>query len=80
MKRLLISLLVVASLLSMASCKCAIEKQAIDNVSGTHDLIAPKFLKYVDNDPALNARDKEDWKLLVEKDKKNIEALKKAVE
>lgn len=80
MKRLFIGLFAAIALLSMTSCKCTIERAAISNVSASHDLISAKLLNYVDKDSTLTPADKQDWKLLVEKDKKNIESLKKATE
>jgi hypothetical protein len=37
-------------------------------------------LKYVDADPKLDAKAKNDWKQMVEADQRNIDSLKKAME
>ncbi len=62
-----------------ASCKCAAEKGAVSNVQKTHDIIAKKFLKYVDADASLSDADKKDWRALVESDQRNIDALRKSL-
>ena len=64
--------------LSMSACCSTIPRQAVDEVDRSHSLISTQLLKYVEKDAALNAAAKDDWKKLVESDKRNIEALKKA--
>jgi chaperone required for assembly of F1-ATPase len=66
--------------LSMTACTCTVAKKAVDEVDRSHGLISTQLLKYVDKDASLNSAAKEDWKKLVESDKRNIEALKKALE
>ena len=79
MKRALIGLLLLA-VLFVSGCKCTVEREAISQVENSHSLIATQLLKYVEADPKLSPKDKEDWKKLVTSDKANIEALKKATE
>ena len=79
MKRALLGLLLLA-VLFVSGCKCTVEREAISQVENSHSLIATQLLKYVEADPKLSSKDKEDWKKLVTSDKANIEALKKATE
>lgn len=64
--------------LFMSACCSTIPRQAVDEVDRTHGLISTQLLKYVEKDASLNQAAKDDWKKLVESDKRNIEALKKA--
>jgi hypothetical protein len=66
--------------LAAGACKCTAEKAAVSRVQATHERVAKKLLEYVDKDPALKPEDKKDWRLLVESDQRNIEALKRALE
>lgn len=66
--------------LSMTACSCPAAKKAVDEVDRSHGLISTQLLKYVDKDASLNEAGKKDWRLLVESDKRNIEALKKALD
>lgn len=80
MKRLGLSIAGILLALSMGACKCAVEKTAVSQFEGTHKLIAAQFMIYVNADPKLNQKAKDDWKALVESDQRNIDALKKATE
>lgn len=73
---ILLSLVLV---LTLASCKCSAERGAVSQVQASHEMIAKKLLEYVDKDVALKPADKDDWKKLVESDRRNIESLKKAL-
>jgi hypothetical protein len=74
--------------LSLASCKCAAEKQVVAEFRNSHTLLTAKLMKYVNADPNItgNAGDSEekkqkarqDWQLQVNKDLENIERLEKA--
>jgi hypothetical protein len=95
-KKLAIALLSCVLVLSLSSCKCSVEKQAVTQVENTHKKIAAKLLKYVDADEGIagpkNAGEsdaayaerkkkaRDDWHKLVESDQRNIDALKKAME
>jgi outer membrane PBP1 activator LpoA protein len=74
-----LALVCLTMALTFTSCKCTAEKGAVVNVQKTHDLIAKKFLKYVDTDASLSDADKKDWRALVESDQRNIDALKKSL-
>lgn len=80
MKRLVTLALSLALVFSLSSCKCSVERQAVSQVEGSHKLIATQLLKYVDADPKLDAKAKNDWKQMVEADQRNIDSLKKAME
>jgi hypothetical protein len=79
-KRLLLAFVSVVLLFSLTSCKCSVEKAAVSQVENSHKLIATKLLDYVGKDASLDPKAKNDWKLLIESDQRNIEALKKALE
>jgi len=80
MKKLSLTFLSVLLALSLAACKCTAERKAVDEMEKSRELISTKLLKYVEKDPALKPADKDDWKKLVETDKRNTQALKKALE
>lgn len=80
MKRIALAFVSVVLVFSLSSCKCSVEKQAVTQVENSHKLIAAKLLQYVDKDASLDAKAKNDWKLLIESDQRNIDALKKAME
>lgn len=79
MKRLLLGI-VLCSAVFVAGCKCTVEKTAVEQVENSHNLISVQLLKYVEADPKLDKKAKEDWTKLVASDKANIDALKKALE
>jgi hypothetical protein len=79
MMRKLFVLLSLVLALGLTSCKCSAERAAVVQVEKSHDMIAKKLLDYVDRDASLNAAAKDDWKKLVESDRRNIESLKKAL-
>lgn len=79
MKRLALTLAGIVLAVSLASCKCSAERDAVGNVSKTHTLISVRFLKYVDADATLSDADRKDWHALVESDARNIEALRKSL-
>jgi hypothetical protein len=68
------------AVLACGACKCTAEKAAVSRIQATHEKVAKKLLDYVDKDPALKPEDKKDWRLLVESDQRNVEALRKALE
>lgn len=81
MKRILIGLsLSFGIVLGGVGCACSVEKGAVTQVEKSHEIISEQLLKYVNADPKLDAKAKNDWKGLVESDKRNIAALKKALE
>lgn len=80
MKKISIAFLSLTLALGLSACKCGVEKQAISEMETSHEIVSKELLKYVGKDPSLNAAAKDDWKKLVESDKRNMEKLKKAVE
>lgn len=71
---------VLAAVLSASvACSCPAARQAAVEVERTNNLISPKFLQYIEADAALKPAEKNDWKGLVDSNKKNIEALKNAL-
>ena len=77
MKKL--ALAIVLALAALQGCKCAAEKAAVVQVQNSHELVSKKLLEYVDKDASLNAAAKDDWKKLVESDRRNLDSLKKAL-
>jgi hypothetical protein len=78
-RKLSLALALLAAL-ACGACKCTAEKAAVSRIQATHEKVAKKLLDYVDKDPALKPEDKKDWRLLVESDQRNVEALRKALE
>lgn len=78
MRKLALGVVLIAAA-TLASCKCTAEKGAVSNVQKTHDIIAKKFLAYVEKDATLTDADKKDWRELVASDQRNIDALKKSL-
>lgn len=79
MRRIAAVFLAAVLAFCLSAC-CTVERRAVEEVDRSHALIATQLLKYVDKDASLSAKDKDDWRKLVESDKRNIERLKKAVE
>ena len=79
MRKILLAVAAVA-LLSAATCQCKAEKAAVSRMEATHERVAKKLLEYVEKDPVLKPADKDDWKKLVESDKRNLDALKRSLE
>lgn len=79
MKKLYSAALCLVLVLGLG-CACAVEKQAVIQVEKSHEIISKELLRYVNADPKLSAKDKEDWAKLVESDRRNMEALKKGLE
>ena len=63
----------------MAACSCGIEKKAVSDLKGTHDLIFPEYLQMVEKSD-LKADQKERRKALVKSANDLVEALRKAVD
>jgi len=59
-----IALAVAILVLTLSAC-CAVEKQAVDNLGKTQDIINAEYLKYVAADPKLDAKAKDDRVKLV---------------
>ena len=78
MRKLSMAVLAVLAI-SLSACGCPAAKQSAEEVENTNNLIAPKFEAYVQADPKLSVKDKDDWMKLSEKNKKNIKALKDAL-
>jgi hypothetical protein len=78
MRKLSMAVLAILAI-SLSACCCPAAKQSAEEVENTNNLIAPKFESYVQADPKLSAKDKDDWMKLSEKNKKNIKALKDAL-
>lgn len=80
MRKLVLALIGIVLVLSMSACKCGAAKQSVSEVKASHKLIADQLLKYVQADPKLSDKDKNDWKGLVDSDARNIDKLEKAME
>lgn len=65
--------------LACGAC-CSAEKNAVSNIERTHEMILPKYVAYVDGDPALSAEQKDDQKKLVDSLKRLTEALRNSLE
>jgi hypothetical protein len=78
MRKLALSVALLAAL-ACGACKCAAERNAVVQIEATHEKVAKRLLEYVEKDASLNAAAKDDWKKLVESDRRNIEALKRAL-
>lgn len=75
--------------LSLSACSCAVERRAVEEVERTHTLISTQLLEYVSADPLIagpgateeaKKKARDDWKGIVESDRRNIDRLKKALE
>lgn len=78
MKKIIGLCLVLA--FGLSACACPSAKLAVNEVERSHEIISKQLLKYVEADTSLSKESKDDWKKLVESDKRNIYALKKAME
>lgn len=87
MRKLALSFALLA-VLACGACKCAVERRAVAEVEASHEKVSKKLLEYVDKDPNIagpNATEEQkkaaraDWKGIVDSDRRNLEALKKAV-
>jgi hypothetical protein len=78
-KRISIGFIAILLTLLISSCKCAAEKQSVDEVENSHKIIATMFLEYVDKDDKLTAQEKARRHTLVDTDLENIQKLKKAM-
>lgn len=65
---------------SLAACKCPAAKQSASEVKRSHEIISKQLLIYVEKDASLSPAAKEDWKKLVDSNRRNIEALEGALE
>lgn len=65
--------------LSVVGC-CAVPQKAVQQIEATHDIVLPKYLRYVEQDAALNADQKDDQKKLVESLQRLVDALKEEVD
>jgi len=79
MKRFALALLVAVLTLSSTSCKCSAQKASVAQVEASHELISKMLLDYVDNDPKLDAKEKQRRHALVDTDRENIQKLKAAM-
>ena len=77
MKKILVLCLFLAGL---SACSCPAARRAVEEVDKSHEIVSKQLLKYVEKDAALSQKDKDDWKALVDSDRRNIEKLKKAME
>ena len=66
--------------IGMMACSCPAAKRSAAEVKRSHEIISKQLLVYVEKDASLSAEDKDDWKKLVESDRRNIEALERALE
>ena len=66
--RKLMTLAVMVAALACGAC-CGVEKQAVENLGRTQDIINAELLRYVDNDPKLadeaGKKKRQDWRDLV---------------
>lgn len=80
MKKFALAFLGMVLVLGMAACRCSVERRAVEEVDRSHALIDAQLLKYVEKDATLKQKDRDDWKSLIESNKRNLEKLKKALE
>jgi predicted small secreted protein len=78
MKKLAIGLVLLASL-SLASCKCAAERKAVEDVEATNKIVVGQYLKYVEADANLSADQKDDRRKLIDSLWTLINSLKEAL-
>ena len=79
MRKLALSVSLLAAL-ACGACNCTVEKRAVAEVERSHEIVSKKLLEYVDKDPALKPADRDDWRKVVEADRRNLEALRKALD
>jgi hypothetical protein len=79
MKMIARSFCVVLFATSLVGC-CTIPSKSAKEIEGSHEIILPRYLKYVEADAALDAAQKDDQKKLVESLKRIVTELKKATE
>lgn len=96
MKKLVLAGLSLVLVFGLSACKCSAERAAADEVDRSHAIIATQLLKYVNADANIagpkksgesdadyegrKKKARDDWKGLVESDKRNIDKLKLALE
>lgn len=78
MRKLALSVSLLAAL-ACGACTCTVEKRAVAEVERSHEIVSKKLLEYVDKDPALKPAEKADWKAIVASDKRNLDALRRAL-
>ena len=77
MRKVALALVLCAA--ALQGCKCSAERAAVVQVQNSHEIVSKKLLDYVDKDASLDAKAKDDWRKLVESDRRNLESLKKAL-
>jgi len=78
-KRLTLALLSLALVLSLASCKCSAEKAAVDRLGDQQEQVFAKYTKYVNADPKLDAKAKDDEQKFLQSIRDIVLALKRSM-
>lgn len=78
-KRLALAILSLVLVLSLASCKCAAEKQAVDRLGDQQEKVFQKYTSYVNADPKLDAKAKDDEMKLLQSIRDIVLALKRSM-
>lgn len=78
-KRLTLALLSVVLILSLASCKCSAEKAAVVRLEDQHEKIFTKYTTYVNADPKLDAKAKDDEQKLLQSIRDIVSSLKRSM-
>lgn len=78
-KRISLAILSLALALSLASCKCTAEKAAMDRLQGQQEKLFTKYAAYVNADPKLDAKAKDDEIKLLQSVRDITTSLKKSM-
>ena len=78
MRKLVLAAALAIALVGAVGCKCSVPLASFDQVESTQQIIEKEYLKYVEADPKLSAKDKEDRKKLLESNDRNFAAIKDA--
>jgi hypothetical protein len=78
-KRLTLALLSLALVLSLASCKCSAEKAAVDRLGDQQEKVFEKYTRYVNADPKLDAKAKDDEQKFLQSIRDIVLALKRSM-
>ena len=78
-KRLALAFLSAVLVLSLASCKCTAEKEAIDRLGSQQDKVFAKYEAYVTADPKLDVKEKDDERKLLQSIRDIVLALKRSM-
>lgn len=79
-RRRLSAVLVAALVLGLSACSCTPEKRVVSDIRATHRIILPRYLRYVEEDPELTQKQKDDHRKLVESLERLTLSLERSVE